>query len=164
MPYLRAVLKEALRWVRELWGLSSDDTETKGNNLSLFCRMYPVVPMNARIISDKDVSIGGYQFSKKVGLLFVFVYMNYNIKRKDMSYRILTLDYHLSRLPSHCVTMPSVTMRTLSQNHSHLSLRDGSVMVARDQTHLALSHLASEWEAVSAAGLLSLRCIWFCFE
>uniref|UniRef100_A0A7N6FEI4 Cytochrome P450, family 27, subfamily A, polypeptide 7 n=3 Tax=Anabas testudineus TaxID=64144 RepID=A0A7N6FEI4_ANATE len=40
MPYLRAVLKEALR-------------------------MYPVVPMNARIISDKDVSIGGYQFSKK---------------------------------------------------------------------------------------------------
>ncbi|XP_067373120.1 sterol 26-hydroxylase, mitochondrial isoform X2 [Channa argus] len=40
MPYLRAVLKEALR-------------------------MYPVVPLNARIISHKTVTIGGYQFPKK---------------------------------------------------------------------------------------------------
>ncbi|XP_071328839.1 sterol 26-hydroxylase, mitochondrial [Trachinotus anak] len=40
MPYLRAVIKEALR-------------------------MYPVVPMNARIMINKNVSIGGYQFPKK---------------------------------------------------------------------------------------------------
>uniref|UniRef100_UPI0037E949F6 sterol 26-hydroxylase, mitochondrial n=1 Tax=Semicossyphus pulcher TaxID=241346 RepID=UPI0037E949F6 len=39
MPYLRAVIKEALR-------------------------MYPVVPLNARIITEKSVSIGGYQFPK----------------------------------------------------------------------------------------------------
>ncbi|XP_058469399.1 sterol 26-hydroxylase, mitochondrial-like [Solea solea] len=39
MPYLRAVIKEALR-------------------------MYPVVPMNARIMSE-DVAIGGYELSKK---------------------------------------------------------------------------------------------------
>ncbi|XP_067459103.1 sterol 26-hydroxylase, mitochondrial isoform X2 [Thunnus thynnus] len=39
MPYLRAVIKEALR-------------------------MYPVVPMNARIIAGKNVVIGGIQFSK----------------------------------------------------------------------------------------------------
>lgn len=36
----------------------------------LFPRMYPVVPINARIIAEKDVVIGGYQFPKKVGVLF----------------------------------------------------------------------------------------------
>ncbi|XP_056294166.1 sterol 26-hydroxylase, mitochondrial isoform X2 [Pseudoliparis swirei] len=46
MQYLRAVVKEALR-------------------------MYPVVPMNARVIAEKDVTIGGYQFAKKVDLLSV---------------------------------------------------------------------------------------------
>ncbi|XP_040913325.1 sterol 26-hydroxylase, mitochondrial [Toxotes jaculatrix] len=40
MPYLRAVIKEALR-------------------------MYPVVPLNARIIKEKNATIGGYHFSKK---------------------------------------------------------------------------------------------------
>ncbi|XP_053296633.1 sterol 26-hydroxylase, mitochondrial [Pleuronectes platessa] len=40
MPYLRAVIKEALR-------------------------MYPVVPINGRVIAAKSVAIGGYQFSKK---------------------------------------------------------------------------------------------------
>ncbi|KAF3695134.1 Sterol 26-hydroxylase, mitochondrial [Channa argus] len=45
MPYLRAVLKEALR-------------------------MYPVVPLNARIISHKTVTIGGYQFPKKTSFAF----------------------------------------------------------------------------------------------
>ncbi|XP_061923535.1 sterol 26-hydroxylase, mitochondrial [Entelurus aequoreus] len=39
MPYLRAVVKEALR-------------------------MYPVVPLNARVITEKSVAVGGYQFSK----------------------------------------------------------------------------------------------------
>ncbi|XP_044073940.1 sterol 26-hydroxylase, mitochondrial [Siniperca chuatsi] len=39
MPYLRAVIKEALR-------------------------MYPVVPINARFITEKNVAIGGYHFSK----------------------------------------------------------------------------------------------------
>ncbi|XP_038575979.1 sterol 26-hydroxylase, mitochondrial [Micropterus salmoides] len=44
MPYLRAVIKETLR-------------------------MYPVVTTNARVISDKNVVIGGYQFSKKTSFL-----------------------------------------------------------------------------------------------
>ncbi|XP_060909872.1 sterol 26-hydroxylase, mitochondrial [Labrus mixtus] len=39
MPYLKSVIKEALR-------------------------MYPVVSLNSRIIKDKSVSIGGYQFPK----------------------------------------------------------------------------------------------------
>uniref|UniRef100_A0A7N8X970 Cytochrome P450, family 27, subfamily A, polypeptide 1, gene 2 n=1 Tax=Mastacembelus armatus TaxID=205130 RepID=A0A7N8X970_9TELE len=45
MPYLRAVVKEALR-------------------------MYPVVPMNARIIIDKNVTIGGYHFKKNTAFTF----------------------------------------------------------------------------------------------
>ncbi|KAK1903039.1 Sterol 26-hydroxylase mitochondrial [Dissostichus eleginoides] len=40
MPYLKAVIREALR-------------------------MYPVVPVNARIIVEKSVAIGGYTFPKK---------------------------------------------------------------------------------------------------
>ncbi|XP_038127200.1 sterol 26-hydroxylase, mitochondrial-like [Cyprinodon tularosa] len=39
MPFLRAVIKETLR-------------------------MYPVVPINSRIITEKTVSVGGYQFPK----------------------------------------------------------------------------------------------------
>ncbi|XP_035531952.1 sterol 26-hydroxylase, mitochondrial [Morone saxatilis] len=45
MPYLRAVVKESMR-------------------------MYPVVPLNARVIADKDVTIGGYQFSKNTSFRF----------------------------------------------------------------------------------------------
>ena len=34
----------------------------------LFTRMYPVVPMNARLLTENDVIIGGYYFPKKVSL------------------------------------------------------------------------------------------------
>lgn len=44
--------------------------QTKNN---LPCRMYPVVSINARIIAEKNVSIGGYEFPKKVGLLLTIV-------------------------------------------------------------------------------------------
>ncbi|KAM4731328.1 sterol 26-hydroxylase, mitochondrial-like [Anableps anableps] len=40
MPFLRAVIKETLR-------------------------MYPVVPINSRIVKEKPVSVGGYQFPEK---------------------------------------------------------------------------------------------------
>lgn len=53
-------------------------------------------------------------------------------------------------------------MRTHSQSRSHLSQRGGSVTAVRGRTALAPSRLALEWEAVSAAGSLSFRCIWFC--
>lgn len=37
----------------------------------LFYRMFPVVPLNGRVVADKDVMIGGYQFSKNVSWLFL---------------------------------------------------------------------------------------------
>ena len=69
-----------------------------------------------------------------------------------------------SRLVSHYVTTPSVMMRTPSQSPLRLNRRDGSAMAVRGQTHLVPSHLATESEAVSVGGLLSWRCIWFCFR
>ncbi|KAM9347677.1 sterol 26-hydroxylase, mitochondrial-like [Symphorus nematophorus] len=47
MPYLRAVVKESLR-------------------------MYPVVPTNGRVLTDKNVMIGGYQFSKNTPFTFSY--------------------------------------------------------------------------------------------
>ncbi len=35
------------------------------------CRMYPVVPMNSRLIAENDVVIGGHFFPKKVNCLHV---------------------------------------------------------------------------------------------
>lgn len=41
----------------------------------MFCRMYPVVPLNGRVIADKDVMIGEYHFSKNVShLYFMFLF------------------------------------------------------------------------------------------
>ncbi|XP_029386723.1 sterol 26-hydroxylase, mitochondrial [Echeneis naucrates] len=45
IPYLRAVIKEVLR-------------------------MYPVVPVNGRVVSENSISVGGYQFPKKTPFLF----------------------------------------------------------------------------------------------
>lgn len=36
-----------------------------------------MVPMNGRVIADKNVTIGGYQFSKNVGLLFFYPYSRF---------------------------------------------------------------------------------------
>ncbi|KAA0715561.1 Sterol 26-hydroxylase, mitochondrial [Triplophysa tibetana] len=54
MPYLKAVIREALR-------------------------MYPVVPMNARIMTENDVVIGGHFFPKKT----TFTIMHYAISNDE---------------------------------------------------------------------------------
>lgn len=89
---------------------------------------------------------------------FVFGFMHCSFKRKKSFYI-----FYLNRPPSHFITMPSVTMRTLSESLSHLGLRGGFVMATRGQTRLAPFHSALDREPVSGAGLLSWRCIWFCF-
>ncbi|XP_058248817.1 sterol 26-hydroxylase, mitochondrial-like [Hemibagrus wyckioides] len=54
MPYLKAVIKETLR-------------------------MYPVLPVNARLLSEKDVIIGGHLFPKKT----TFIMHHYAIGRDE---------------------------------------------------------------------------------
>ncbi|XP_013855399.1 sterol 26-hydroxylase, mitochondrial [Austrofundulus limnaeus] len=53
MPYLRAVIKEALR-------------------------MYPVVPINARIIKEQPVTVGGYKFPKNTTFNFCHYAMSHD--------------------------------------------------------------------------------------
>lgn len=89
MPYLRAVVKESLRWSYSSAHTASKqptNTQTYLHQwwktelschcsvfLYIWCRMFPVVPMNGRILADKDVMIGGYQFSKNVSLIYSFL-------------------------------------------------------------------------------------------
>jgi len=131
-----------------------------------FLRMYPVVPMNARVIAEKDVTIGGYQFAKKVDLLSVSCeYVFFTIitfLHSEFRFFISWLLPPPPRPLSHSATTPSATTRTRSRSRSPSSRSDGSVTAARGHTPSPPSPSASEWEAASAAGSPSCRCTWFC--
>ncbi|XP_016527093.1 sterol 26-hydroxylase, mitochondrial isoform X2 [Poecilia formosa] len=62
MPFLRAVIKETLR-------------------------MYPVIPINSRIIKEKPVAVGGYQFPENTGFTFCHYAISHDEKTFPEPYR-----------------------------------------------------------------------------
>lgn len=50
----------------------------------LFYRMYPVVPVNARIITEKDINVGGYHFPKNVGQIYFLTQHHLEFKNESI--------------------------------------------------------------------------------
>lgn len=38
-------------------------------NVTLFVRLYPVIPANARVITERDIQVGGYLIPKDVSII-----------------------------------------------------------------------------------------------